>query len=58
VFSWENGEVSIKDFDNKFGDVGGLPFLFLWLLNEERENAVEWLNQLPGIKDYFLDSFF
>jgi hypothetical protein len=34
VFGGENRQVSVKDFDNKFGDVGGLPFLLFGFFNK------------------------
>ena len=32
----------------------GLPFLLLRLFNQERQDAVKWLNELSRVEDYFL----
>lgn len=51
VGSWKNGEISVKDFDYKFGNVGSFSFLFFWFLNQVWEYPIEGLDELPWIKD-------
>lgn len=50
---WKNRQVSVENFDDKFGDVSGFSFFLLWFLYEEREHSVERFYELSGIHNDF-----
>jgi hypothetical protein len=52
MVGWENGEIAVEYFDNKFWDVGSFSFFLFWFLDEEGENSIEGFNELARIKDY------
>lgn len=52
---WKNRQVSVENFDDKFGDVGGFALFLLWLLYEQWEHSVERFYELSGIHNDFLE---
>lgn len=46
----ENRQVSVEDFDDKFGYIRGFPFFLLWLLDEQRQHSIKGFYELPWIQ--------
>ena len=51
-------QISVENFYDKFGDVGGFSFFLLGLLDEEGQDSVEGFEEMSGIKDHFFGIFF
>lgn len=58
VVGWKYGQISVKNLNDKFGDVGCFSFFLLGFLDEEGQDAIEGFEEMSGIKDNFLGIFF